>query len=318
MMNNSICLILPYFGRLPDYFDFWLSSCAYNSTVDFLLLTDARFDKPFPKNVRVINLTFDELRKQFEQAFDFKISLQRPYKLCDFRPSYGFVLHRYLGKYDFWGHCDCDLIFGDIRRFITDDVLANYDKILSRGHLTIYRNTDEINRLFMRDVKGIVSWRQTFSENRAFCFDEWGGASRIWSQLMPTRLYDEIIYDDIAYLNNEFTSSQKVRFLPNEKDKGFCIFKFDENGLTRLFIDLTDGTIKMEPTCYVHFQKRPMRVETDNSRCFMMIPNRFIDIVEPTVDWMKDVGRHRILYGHGVKIRFNNLRRKIRGLLRMT
>ena len=32
--------------------------------------------------------------------------------------------------YDFWGHCDMDLIWGDIRNFITEDVLSKYDKII--------------------------------------------------------------------------------------------------------------------------------------------------------------------------------------------
>ena len=50
-------------------------------------------------------------------------------------------------EYDFWGYCDIDLIFGNIRKFITDDILDKYDKILSRGHFTLFRNKDSINTI---------------------------------------------------------------------------------------------------------------------------------------------------------------------------
>ena len=41
-----------------------------------------------------------------------------PYKLCDYKPVYGLIFDEDLQDYDFWGHCDVDLIFGDIRKFI--------------------------------------------------------------------------------------------------------------------------------------------------------------------------------------------------------
>lgn len=51
---------------------------------------------------------------------------------------------------------------------------------------------------------------------------------------------------------------------------------------------------------------------TDNTSCYMMIPNRFID--EP-VDWnlnsLKEWGRKRLIYPHALKIRYRNLLKKL-------
>lgn len=39
------------------------------------------------------------------------------------------MFQEYIKDYDFWGHCDADLIFGDIRKFVTDDILNKYDRL---------------------------------------------------------------------------------------------------------------------------------------------------------------------------------------------
>ena len=33
----------------------------------------------------------------------------------DLRPAYGVLFEEYLDGYDFWGHCDLDVLFGRIR-----------------------------------------------------------------------------------------------------------------------------------------------------------------------------------------------------------
>ena len=46
-------------------------------------------------------MTFNELRKLIQSKFDFEISLEKPYKLCDFRPAYGFLFEEYLKEFRF-------------------------------------------------------------------------------------------------------------------------------------------------------------------------------------------------------------------------
>ena len=55
----------------------WLDSCGYNSTVDFLLATDcdvSQFD--FPRNVEVLKITFESMKKKIQNIFDFEITLR--------------------------------------------------------------------------------------------------------------------------------------------------------------------------------------------------------------------------------------------------
>ena len=80
---------------------------------------------------------------RFEKKLGFPVALNSPYKLCDFKPSDGEVFEDYLNDYDYWGHCDVDLIWGDIRKFVTDELLEKYVRIFSRGHCSIYRNSSE-------------------------------------------------------------------------------------------------------------------------------------------------------------------------------
>lgn len=61
---TKIALILPYFGKLPNFFRIWLDSCRANLTVDWLLFTDDESKFDFPPNVRVTRMPFDALRER--------------------------------------------------------------------------------------------------------------------------------------------------------------------------------------------------------------------------------------------------------------
>ena len=110
-------MIIPYFGKLPNYFDLWLESVRHNLDYNFLIITDEEIENNLPENVRVIKSSFEDLVKKIQSLYPFKISLKSPYKLCDYRPAYGEIFKEELVKYDFWGYCDVDLIFGSINHF---------------------------------------------------------------------------------------------------------------------------------------------------------------------------------------------------------
>jgi hypothetical protein len=38
------------------------------------------------------------------------MEIRNPYKICDWKPFYGHIFREYLVAYDFWGHCDMDII----------------------------------------------------------------------------------------------------------------------------------------------------------------------------------------------------------------
>ena len=120
---KKIAYILPYFGHLPKEFGFWLISCQMNSTVDWLLFTDDRTKFNYPPNVKVTYCTFEDIKNKAQACFDFPIVLNRPYKLCDYKAAYGDIFKNELTGYDYWGMCDLDLVWGNIREFLTDEIL---------------------------------------------------------------------------------------------------------------------------------------------------------------------------------------------------
>lgn len=149
---TSILYIVPYFGNFPNLFPVWLHSCANNPTVNWLILTDDKREFCYPSNVKVEYTTFSAVRERIQKLFDFEINLSQPYKLCDFRIAYGLAFADYLKGYDFWGFCDIDLIWGNIRNILDEEIFATYDKIGYQGHSTLFRNVDYVNRLFRETI----------------------------------------------------------------------------------------------------------------------------------------------------------------------
>lgn len=171
---KSIALITCWYGPFPWYFPYFVFSCKFNPTVDFIIVTD-NDDEIYnrPDNLKIINIKFKDLKNNFSEKLGFTVNLDYPYKLCDFKPAYGFLFPEIVKKYDFWGISDIDIIYGDICAFITDEILDDYDVISSRhdyitGSFCLFRNKDIINRLFFesRDYKTV------FNSSEHFCFDE--------------------------------------------------------------------------------------------------------------------------------------------------
>jgi hypothetical protein len=72
------------------------------------------------------------------------------------------IYAEYIQEYDFWGHCDIDIVWGHIRSFIDESILQKYQIISSRpgrisGHFCLYRNQETINKVFLSMPKTIQS-----------------------------------------------------------------------------------------------------------------------------------------------------------------
>jgi hypothetical protein len=90
-----------------------------------------------------------ELERLGSERLGRRMEIRNPYKICDWKPFYGHIFREYLVAYDFWGHCDMDVIWGDIESHFSDDMLTKYDVLTPSssgviGHCTIYRNTPEL------------------------------------------------------------------------------------------------------------------------------------------------------------------------------
>lgn len=172
--QRSIALIVCYYGEFPWYFSYFVHSCGFNATIDFYIVTDSNaIAVPLPDNVKVIHKTLNQTRELATEKLGFEVSLEYSYKLCDFKPAYGFIFSELLKGYDFWGYGDIDVIFGNIRSFATDQVLANFDLMSIQpywlpGCFMICRNTEKMNMLFMHSK----DYMTVFSSSKHYCFDE--------------------------------------------------------------------------------------------------------------------------------------------------
>lgn len=180
--RNSIGIIIPYFGKLPWYYGYFIHSCKYNLSVHFFIITDDNsYDEKVPENIFIIHKTFEEVKTIISEKLQMDIAFDDAYKLCDFKPAYGFIFSELLANYDFWGHGDIDVVYGNIRGFMTNELLNNYDIISSRhdyitGTFCLFRNSQQMNTLFMQSK----DYKKVFSSSEHFCFDE---CNFLWKEL---------------------------------------------------------------------------------------------------------------------------------------
>ena len=284
---KKIILIVPYFGDFPNYFELWLESAAKNKTIDFLFITDNNIEK-IPNNFQYINMSFTEFVEFIQRNYKFKINIPTPYRISTFKPAYGEIFKDYLSGYDFWGWCDIDLIFGDLRHFLTDNILEKYDKILTHGHLSLLRNNEEINRLYRIQKFSCMNYKDAFSSGELFNnFDEYPyGLPRI-ADIMKVKCYNAPIFADLDSFF--FTFRKLYTYIQGEDDPEniLQIFKWDEGKLYNLVIK--DNHIEENEVLYVHFQKRYMEQNVQNINRYFIIPNKFIQYQEISIKQIQSI-----------------------------
>ena len=182
MEQPKIAILTCWYGPYPWYFPYFIHSCSYNATIDFLIITDNHASiHNKPRNVKTIYKTLEEIKVIASEKLGYPITIDNPYKLCDFKPAYGFIFPEIIKSYDFWGHGDIDVVYGNIRNFMTEEILNSYDIISSRhdyitGTFCLYRNSQQMNTLFMQSK----DYKKVFSSSEHFCFDE---CSFLWKEL---------------------------------------------------------------------------------------------------------------------------------------
>tara|TARA_R110000823_G_scaffold243818_1_gene368002 strand:+ start:22649 stop:23587 length:939 start_codon:yes stop_codon:yes gene_type:complete len=149
---KSILLIIPYFGKWPLWFEPFLISVAANPSIHWLCPTDCPIPPKYPENIHFLSTTLAQLNIHVNKVVGAKVPLN-PRKFCDLKPTYGEIFEKEVKGYDFWGICDMDIVWGDIRKFVTPQILSTYDIISSRkenisGHFTLFRNNSAINQLY--------------------------------------------------------------------------------------------------------------------------------------------------------------------------
>lgn len=293
-MKHSMILICPYFGTINKPIHYlWLQGCAANPDITFLLLTDddEALEMPMPENVRGMFMTWEGCVRLIRQTFDFEVSIQSPYKLCDYRPAYGEIFQEYISDFEFWGHTDSgDTLYGDLGQFLTNEMLDSYDKIHIFGHLTLYRNTPENNQRYLRTDSSGINARTVFTTEENLCFDD------MYQPASINRIYQENGFSLLERVPNLVADLFPAKWVFQiVEDQGKMIPRVFEWDHGKLFdVTVRNAELHRREIGYVHFQKRKMTNEVPEGEAhFYVIPNRFIPADEPltvedVIEWSKD------------------------------
>lgn len=270
--TSEFIVISPYFGKLPSNISYWIKSVSKNPDLDFLIVTDHLIDEEIPSNLKIVQLTF----REFTDLVIDKLNLSNtfdPYKICDFKPAFGVIFSDYIKGYEYWGHCDLDLIFGDISYFLPKS--NDYVKFLDLGHLSIYRNQQEINYAFKLPISNLKTWSYIKNSKIIWVYDElyWeqcGGINGIISENFPGKLIsDKSIFSDI---DPKYTFFSDI----NMKNQYECFFRWRDGNLFKFFFDgLQVQEVKV---LYAHFQKRDVKFLEISESEFLIIPLTWKDI----------------------------------------
>lgn len=272
---KKIVIITCFFGKKPSDFDMWLKSCKNNPSIDWLIFTDMEIKEyEIIKNVTFIKTTLKKIKSLIEKKLKMKVVLEKAYKLCDYKPLYGYIFSNYIKNYDFWGYCDIDMIFGDIRTFLTEKILNEYKKIYSLGHLSLYKNELENNKRFMT-IKNGVDYRKAFETENIYVFDELLGIFKLYN------LNEMYLKNDYADINRFNKKSLILNNADNNiKNHRYQTFLYENSKLYIIFIE--KNRIYKKEIIYIHYSGRTFK--TINSESFFITTEGFIKYNNENID----------------------------------
>ena len=277
----KIAILSAYFGPLPNYIKYWMQSAALNSDIVFYIVND-QTPIEHPSNVRFIRMNLEEFSTLASQKIGLPIQLKEAYKCCDFKCAFGLIFEDYLKEYDFWAHCDLDLVWGDLRKFLNENVLSKYDKIYPLGHLALYRNNEAMKRAFMLPGSEKGEYDQIFTSDKHFAFDELRGIYKILEKNNIPQ-YDKYEFADISPV---FTRMKKVTNYTNYDDNySYQIFARDGKCTIRYYLD-GDGLVQKDEFAYIHFQKRKFtnnQLVADPNEPYMITNKGFLPMPEQKI-----------------------------------
>lgn len=301
---KRVCFIIPYFGHLPNYFQLFLKTCKENKHFNWLIFTDDNTNFKYPSNVTKISMTFDECKHIIKSKFDCKININKPYKLCDLKPMYGYIFEEYIKEYKYWGHRDTDTLMGNLEKILTDEFLEEYDKFFCLGHMSIYKNNFNNNRIFMSLHNGKYTYKEVLANPSICWFDEeWNNSNSI-NQIFKEqgkKIFSTDLSLNISISYNQFRRTTFIGQANNlyeieKPKKTICIWS--NGNLYRIYKD-KDKLIQ-EEFLYIHLQSRVMKMEPSilHLNQFKIIPDEFLplEVKEVKINNFNKIKKRGICY----------------------
>ncbi|WP_163339192.1 DUF6625 family protein [Desulfopila sp. IMCC35008] len=175
--KSSIILMCAYMGPLPYWMPAFMASCRKNPDVNWLIVTnmDQSALPDGPSNVRFLNIDLKDFNDRVSSSLKIPVNVkpEYAYKINDFKVAYGKIFSKEFEGYDFWGYCDLDVVWGDIKKFITPEILLKYEMITSRidrisGHFCLFKNENRFNEMY----KDIPNVKTMMAAERNYAIDE--------------------------------------------------------------------------------------------------------------------------------------------------
>lgn len=173
MKHIRIAIIIPYFGKWPEWIDLYFYSCSQNKGIDWYFFTDCVIPSIHSNNLLFESITFLDYCNNAGKALNLEFKPKSSYKLCGLRPFEGYIHRNLLSEYDFWGWGDVDVVWGDLSKFYTQELFNKYDVFSTHadrlsGHLAIIRNKPKYNEACFR----IRDWQKKLESQEAIALDE--------------------------------------------------------------------------------------------------------------------------------------------------
>src|SRR5688500_16436760 len=128
-MTGFAVLLMPYFGKWPEWIDIYVESCRWNPGIDVCFLTDCgAIGTELPKNVMFFPLTFSQFNDLYQKANRNRERASDIYKLCDFRPAFGRMFIDLVSRYEWYGWGDVDVVYGNLESY-TKRIASGFDVI---------------------------------------------------------------------------------------------------------------------------------------------------------------------------------------------
>lgn len=301
----KVIVVAAYVGKLPENFGLWLKSAEANPQLDFLVVGDA--DPPaLPENVRFKQTTLEALREHWSALTGIDVALFHPYKLNDFKPMYWSLVED-LDRYDYWGFCDLDVIFGNFQQ-ILPETLGRFDMILSEGHMRFLRN-DEHTRQAWRVIRAPRRWQDILANPVTFGMDEHHGINRVFAGA------DRSWFSDPGMVADIDPGFRQLRRLPVFRNFRCQAFFWQDGRLFREYWH--QGRYGRDEFLYAHLQKRKMPVDPAclSAQAFDIGPQGFVVRSDADTSASRVAGRNRWHFPNAAEARIL-LREMRRRLLR--
>jgi hypothetical protein len=172
-MKPWLIMFVLYFGRWPEWIDLFVESCKWNPGVRWRIYTDCGEPENKADNVDFVHLSFDDYKALVRERLSIAFDPPTPYKLCDLRPCVAQIHERDVAGFRFFGYGDLDVVYGNIRSFYSDDVLARANVLSTHperlsGHFAVLRNTPAFRRAYER----IPNYRTLLEQPHFAAMDE--------------------------------------------------------------------------------------------------------------------------------------------------